>query len=176
MELKIGDNIYERGEVVVLAGCGKSKQEDGRLHYAKDLYTSNFFLPKRMIAEAFAPTLWYILSAKHGLLHPYQPVRAYDTSMRDLDEEGTSVWASRVVSSLDVRRDLFESRPAEAVVVLAGSDYYEPLEPYLSDLSLRVETPLRGLPFYDQMGWLWDAAPAPNATLDEFTEDPCSGD
>lgn len=168
MSLEISGRTYEAEEVVVLAGCGKEKREDGREHYAKDLYTSNYFRPKRLIAEAYAD-LWYILSAKHELLHPYQPVGYYERSLKDLDDEETAEWARRVTSALDVRRDLFRQSSAEAVVVLAGSDYYDPLADALDDLPLRVETPLRGLKFHDQMSWLWDSAPDPNATLDEFS-------
>ena len=168
--LEIDGRTYSPGEVVTLVGCGKDKREDGRLHYARDLYTSTFFLLKSRVAAGYSAE-WYVLSAKHELLHPYQPVGYYDRSLYEFSEEELAEWGSRVGSALRVREDMFVDLGVEAVVVLASEIYLDPLRETLDELPFRVETPLQGVKFHDQMRDLSAMSPPENETLDAFTGD-----
>lgn len=165
--LEIDGRTYAPGEVVTLVGCGKDKLDDGQEHYARDLYDSSFFGLKRGVAEGYSD-MWYILSAKHELLHPFQPIGYYDLSLYEFTDEELDEWGRRVGSALRARSDEFEDRGVKTVVVLASEIYLEPLRETLDDLPFRVETPLRGERFHDQMSILSDLYPPENHGLDEF--------
>ncbi len=53
---------------------------------AKDLYTSPLFCKARSYVERKGQP-WFILSAKHGLLHPDQPVAPYDLTLNTMGYE-----------------------------------------------------------------------------------------
>lgn len=180
--MDLGKRAYPPGRLVTLVGCGKEKREDGRVHMAKDLYTSNYYELKCKLTAS----LWYILSAKYSLLHPCTPIRFYDRDMDDVDKEGeTAEWSDLVVDQLRVRWGIFNTRQTEAIVLLAGANYVDPLldafrrsrqfeisgNPYslvvdhadYGNEGVRVsygghtvylETPLRGMPLFTQMSWL----------------------
>jgi hypothetical protein len=49
-------------------------------HRARDLYVSNWFRAARAVVEATGCP-WFILSAKHALLHPEEMVQDYDLAL-----------------------------------------------------------------------------------------------
>jgi len=165
--LEFDGGNYDEGDAVFLVGCGKAKQEDLIHHYAKDLYTSTFFRHKATVAEAYGHA-WYILSAKHELLHPYSPVLSYDLAVDDLSETELETWADRVSASLRARSEEWLEAGVEGIVVFASAAYLDPLRETLEDLPFRVETPLQGRGLYDQMSYLSDLQPPENETLAEF--------
>lgn len=106
---------------------------------AKDLYVSPWFRAARRYVEATGDP-WYILSAKHGLLHPETVIEPYDESLIGADKLRRLAWAHRVLRAMpdtDAR-----------VVILAGRSYAQVLAP-----TLHAELPLAGLGIGQQLAW-----------------------
>lgn len=151
------DESADSTETVVLVGCGKSKR-DGT-HEARNLYDSTYFELKRDYAEAVGDE-WFVLSAEHGLVRPTEEIEDYETGIgeRDPDE-----WADDVLGELDAE--------GATVVVLAGSDYYEPLEHGLEAEVGKVEAPTMGLQIGKRMSWLSDHTPEADESDEPDTDD-----
>jgi len=71
--------------------------ETGPAWDAQDLYTSTYFAAKRELAETLTrwdgdpdTTPWSILSAEHDILHPWETVKPYDTTIDDLGDDPTN--------------------------------------------------------------------------------------
>lgn len=132
---------------------------------AKDLYTSNYFSAKRSFAEVVsrwahdhgATSGWSILSAEHHVLHPWEVVTPYDTTIDDLGDDPTNEdhwvdsmgrrrpdgqemvteldqWAALVAACLAKWTASFRDGPAalhdptpNTLLVLAGQSYVQPL-------------------------------------------------
>jgi hypothetical protein len=98
---------------------GAASQNLQRPAPARDLYASQLFRKASAYAEAICDR-WYILSAKHGLVHPDTVIEPYD--MRLGTNHPTSppihAWADRVRGQLDVELAGLED---VTLVVLAGS-------------------------------------------------------
>ena len=107
-----------------LVSCVSQKAEGPAK--AKDLYTSPWFIAARAYAEKMSHD-WFVLSAKHGLLHPDTQIEPYDCTLKDMTASERRQWASKV---LDQLRLLLPR--VEEVVLLAGKRYreflVEPLE------------------------------------------------
>jgi len=105
---------------------------------ARMLYDeSTYFRKMRAWAES-RPGRWYILSAKHGLLSPDEPVAPYNE--RGLSEEQ----AGQIAFELD-------ERAISRVYVCAGRDYLDPLEPALEELCVDVVDPFAGMRIGERM-------------------------
>jgi len=140
-----------------LVGCGSAKQDTPVP--ARELYTSTYFALKRQYAVEHADS-WRILSAKHGLVAPDEPIGPYDASLSKrsdsyIGDNAVATWGERVRASLETH--LSELDPTPTVVVLAGEDYARPLDPLLEQSRFDVEWPFRqddleGIG--DQMHWL----------------------
>jgi hypothetical protein len=74
---------------VALIACSKMKVEDQVA--AEDLYSSPLFRMSRSYAERNAHR-WFILSAKHGLLHPETITSPYDTTLNGMALAGRREW------------------------------------------------------------------------------------
>jgi len=73
------------------------KDETGPAWKAKDLYSANYFGVKRELAETLTQwdgdtesTPWAILSAEHGIVHPWEVLTPYDTTIEDLGGDPTN--------------------------------------------------------------------------------------
>ena len=115
---------------------------------ARELYRSTWFvLARKLIERDGAP--WYILSAKHGLVHPESVIAPYDQSLNAMRVADRREWAARLKFQMD------ESLPsAEEVTVFAGQRYREYLEDYLRHRFDSVTVPMRGLGIGKQLSWL----------------------
>ena len=86
---------------------------------AREMYTGALFRLSRAWVEQRieSGTLqgWGILSAKHGLVDPWQVIEPYDTAFRDVDGEE---WFARVHQALVDRWGT-----ATIYTLLAGGDY-----------------------------------------------------
>ncbi|MDL5361333.1 DUF6884 domain-containing protein [Halalkalicoccus sp. NIPERK01] len=157
-------------------GCGKAKREiDGHPNHAKNqypaaaLYTSNYFALKRRYAER-ASESWWILSAKHGPIHPFVRLKHYDVTMSDYPIEGGNApfetienWAEHVVEQVGVAvrryQEQDEADAVDEIVMLAGKDYLDPVRDGLSAIADEFDLMIR-YPFDDtsgigeQMAWL----------------------
>lgn len=145
-------------QTVYLVACTKTKAAGPCA--AKDLYTSPWFRKARRYVEA-RPGCWFILSAEHGLLDPETVIAPYETTLKRMDRSQRVAWAQRVHRQLLARR-LLPGFLAK-IVILAGRDYREHLEHWLT-LGGRdprgVEVPLRSLGLGRQLAWLTENAPA----------------
>ena len=65
---------------IVLISCVKRKL--GQSAKAKDIYDSTLFRAQRTYAEKFADE-WWILSSKHGLLHPDTEIELYEQTLKN---------------------------------------------------------------------------------------------
>lgn len=68
-------------KTLYLVSCVSRKSCD-RSH-AKDLYQSEWFKKARKFVEC-SDASWYILSAKHGLLHPDELVTPYEQTLNKM--------------------------------------------------------------------------------------------
>lgn len=134
------------GITVGLVGCASQKLQ--RPAPARELYVSQLFKKTSAYAEATCDR-WYILSAKHGLVHPDAVVEPYD--MRLGTNDGTSppihAWAAGVQEQMAAE---FAGLEGVTLVVLAGEQY----RTILSVSPWPSEVPMKGLGIGQQLGWL----------------------
>ena len=132
-------------KTIVLVACGKRKQQGS--HLAKDLYASPRFRSCRAIAEQYGD-LWYVLSAKHGLVDPEASLEFYEQSMKSLSAAERREWQSRTIHALS---QIVE--PHDIVVFLAGLDYRRFVEKAMFKTGARVVAPIRGYGYPD-VAWI----------------------
>jgi len=106
---------------------------------ARELYISPWFVAARSAVEATGEP-WYILSAKHGLLHPDTVTAPYDSCLDWMPVEERRDWGERVSQKLRAVPGTFER-----VVVLTTPRYREFLMETLHELASEVATPLDGM-------------------------------
>ena len=115
---------------------------------AKDLYTSSWFRKARAYVEGKGGS-WFILSAKHGLVHPDQEIEPYDSTLNTMRAGDRRRWAKGVLGDLAPHL-----KGAQTVVFLAGLRYREFLTPNLKRRGLEISIPMEGLRIGEQMRWL----------------------
>ena len=115
---------------------------------ARDLYTSSWFRKARRYADSTGQP-WFILSAKHGLVHPDRVISPYNLTLNSMPVADRRRWAQTVLTQLDPHLDGVES-----IVILAGRRYREFLEPSLQSRGLPVSVPMAGLRIGEQLRWL----------------------
>lgn len=131
--------------------CVGKKRE--RKCAARDLYVSDWFCKARRYAEA-SGCVWFILSAKYGLLPPDRVVAPYDLTLNTMRVADRRAWAERVV------RQLAKEVPVLThVVFLAGERYREYLARHFADSGIAVSIPMKGLRIGEQLSWLGQALP-----------------
>lgn len=131
---------------IVLVGCVKSKGQQATR--ARDLYVSNLFRKRRAYAEGLGAR-WYILSAKHGLLHPDDAIGPYDVYLAEQPATYRRAWGAWAVAQLQALHDLRGQR----VEVHASEAYVAPIRDLLSEAGATVETPLAHLTRGEQLAW-----------------------
>ena len=107
MQLRTRDLSRRR---IGLVGCVKRKARGPRA--ARDLYLSPLFLGRRAFVEHTC-TEWWILSAKHGLVHPDTPLKPYERTLKTASRQERRDWTASVLAAIekDVRPaagDVFE--------------------------------------------------------------------
>jgi len=124
---------------VTLIQCTNSKRSEKAP--AKNLYDeSQYFRAMRGYAEA-KNNEWYILSAKHGLVHP-------DTELEPYNEFGLSeAQATQIAERLS-------KFGVDTVEIVAGKKYVEPLRPVLEAESIEVRDEFTGLKIGERMAKL----------------------
>lgn len=156
MEGTVGTNGGEgAGETqakpdILLVGCVKGKLEWASRVSAKKLYASPLWRSRRSYAEQGGRP-WFILSAKHGLLHPEERIAWYDLDLSSLPAAERRAWSARVVDALLAR---YSSIADKVVEIHAGNDYIDfGLASGLEEAGAIVERPLRGIPIGRHLGW-----------------------
>ncbi len=117
-----------------LVSCVSEKQCG--CHPAKELYTSNLFKKSRKLVE-LKGWPWFILSAKHGLVHPDDKIEKYDKALKKSDREA---WANKTIPQLDNHLG-----DVNSVVILAGEDYFEFISKELDRRGIVVYIPMIGM-------------------------------
>lgn len=139
---------------VFLLSCVKTKH--AKPCEAQDLYTSTWFRAARTYIEV-QHAVWYILSAKYGLLRPNEGVSPYDLTLDSMRADERRTWATSVLAKLN---PLITA--GDDIVFLAGKRYRQFLEVALKERGVRVRVPLEHLRRGEQVRWLQDHGSAPN--------------
>ena len=129
-----------------LVGCASQKLR--RPAPARDLYVSQLFRKASAYAELTCDR-WYVLSAKHGLVHPDTIIEPYDMRLGTNDRTSPPIhtWAAGVRAQLDTE---LAGLGDVTLVALAGEQYRTVL------LGSRWPSvvPMKGLGIGQQLGWL----------------------
>lgn len=108
---------------------------------ARDLYVSDWFRKARAYAEASGRD-WFILSARHGLVHPDQELAPYDDTLIGANASRRLAWSAMVARQLADQG----YRPGfDRCELLAGRAYREPLAHVLPAFFADVLVPLASL-------------------------------
>lgn len=113
-----------------LISCGRRKRRETAP--ARVLYCSARFQRTRRFVEERG-WRWFILSARHGLLHPERAISPYDETLGAMSEPDRRKWAEAVLDAL--RRRLV--RP-QSVIIFADCVYSAYLVPALRNLGISV--------------------------------------
>lgn len=143
---------------VALVGCGKSKVSWPAR--ARDLYVGNLFVATRGHVEAAGYDVWYILSARYGLVHPDQIVEPYEATMDGKTVAQLTAWVSKVdvaFRCINPGYGKWTLRGGRLVVdIYAGKDYADPLVACWQGFSWEINRPFAGLQMGERLGWLKD--------------------
>jgi hypothetical protein len=131
-------------ESYFLISCTKNKRREAS--FAKDLYISQWFTKcKAYVTEIGHP--YFILSAKHKLLHPNLIIDPYDMSLNDMSGREKYQW------SLEVANQIMDNIPPQSrIIIFAGKNYRKFLVPMLQT-NYTVEIPLEGYGIGEQLSW-----------------------
>ncbi|QYF88469.1 DUF6884 domain-containing protein [Arthrobacter sp. PAMC25284] len=131
---------------VGLVGCASQKLT--RPAPARELYVSQLFKKASAYAEATCDR-WYVLSARHGLIHPDTVIEPYDMRLGTNHASSPPIhaWAARVREQLALE---LAGAGEVTLIALAGEQYRTVLHgsPWPS------EVPMEGLGIGQQLGWL----------------------
>ena len=131
---------------VFLVSCVGKKRE-GEMA-ASDLYCSPWFLKAKKYVERRVP-LWFVLSAKYGLVRSDENTSSYDLTLMEMGVRERRAWAQHVLSKLEPCVN-----NGTKVTFLAGKLYREHLIPTLERKGAEVAVPMRGLGIGEQLSWL----------------------
>jgi hypothetical protein len=134
------------GNTIVLVACVKTKLAVPSP--ARELYCSDWFRKAASYARRLSDQ-WYILSAKHGLVHPDEVLAPYELYLPNLSAQERRRWARGV---LDRLRPMVHK--GDEVVILAGERYREHLVDALRAMGCSVRVPMAGLTQGRQLQWL----------------------
>lgn len=98
-----------------LIACGKAKLK--RPAPARELYTGTPFRLARDLAER-SFTRWAILSAKHGLVFPFEVLEPYEQALGDSSKSEREAWGERVAQQIESI-----TSEGERIVALVPSAY-----------------------------------------------------
>ncbi len=131
---------------VFLVGCGKSKVS--KTVAARELYTGSLFTAARRYVES-TRSPWFILSAKHGLVHPDKLTAPYEFQLRTRDQR--DLFGRRVFSQIVL--DVLPGAGNVKFSVLAGEVYADAVCGQLEAHGFKCEQPLRGLELGYRLRW-----------------------
>ncbi len=129
-------------KLIGLVGCSRLKLPHRAP--ARHLYLSPLFRAASRYCQVFCDA-WFVLSAKHGLVHPDTVLEPYDYSLKGLTYDQRAQWAIRVFDQmlsrrlvhLDYRYRMFAGR----------------LYTHLLANILAADLPLRGLGIGQRLSW-----------------------
>jgi hypothetical protein len=131
----------KKGKRLVLISCSKSKK-----NYrcpAKELYSESPTYQKKLRLAHLQDAEVYILSAKHGLVHPDQILEPYDKTLSDDNTSQQKAWARKVFQQMNAKKIL---NNVSEVVFYAGQTYSDRLAKLIAtQKKVKVKRPLEGL-------------------------------
>ncbi len=127
---------------------GKIGENENRTYKAREIYDSPWFKKARHHAEK-SKIEWYILSAKHGLLHPDEEIYWYNDTLNEKSANERKIWAAKVLGQVE---DRLPGR--KRFIFLAGVKYRKALTALLLQRGDKIEVPMEGLAIGKQMNWL----------------------
>lgn len=129
---------------VVLIACASRKVQ----HRAKatDLYISDLFRMSLAFAHTLRPEGMFILSGKHGLVHPDDELEPYNMTLNAMPMVEVKAWAERVFRRLQERTSV----DTDHFIFLAGDKYRRFLQPRLRS----TDVPMAGLGIGKQLQYL----------------------
>ena len=129
-----------------LVGCVNKKVGVPRV--AKDLYVSTLFVGRRSYVERSSDE-WWVLSAKHGLVHPDEVLAPYNVTLKKAGRLARRSWSNQLLLVIDER---IQPRRGDVFEIHAGAEYREfGLLDGLRDRGCVVEIPTEGMPFGVQL-------------------------
>ena len=146
---------------IILISCSKNKLElrPGQKVYAKDLYVSNLFKLSYLFAQkeidCNRADKIYILSAKYGLLDPFDRICTYNLTLKDMTVQKRKEWSSFVLNQM--RKIGLNNN--DQFIFLAGERYFEYLinnnnSQDLSEGIRHYHLPLKGMRIGERIRWL----------------------
>ncbi|HWL78028.1 DUF6884 domain-containing protein [Microbacterium sp.] len=128
-----------------LVGCAAQKLQ--RPAPARDLYVSQLFRKASAYAQATCD-VWFILSAKHHLVHPDEVLDPYNVRLGD-KVTGPPIWdwATETARQIEEAAAAFDD---PHLVVLAGEQY----QTIRWRTTLPIDIPMKGLGIGEQLGFL----------------------
>lgn len=131
---------------VYLITCTRTKSSSKT--FAKQLYKSPAFQASRKVAEKYGD-LWFILSAKHGLVSPEDQIEPYDLSLISLSHLQRNNWA------MSVFQELLPKLSHDDQITILGDDLYANyLAPFLRGAGFCTRVPLLGKSPNARLYWL----------------------
>ena len=120
-------------------------------YYARDLYCSPTFQKSVDWAERRGLP-WAILSAKHGLIEPWEEIEDYDQKLTPKTRIDSIRWIDKVERQMGERFHQpavdnsgfvhgWEKDYPEEIIILAGNQYAEPIEKRIAIWNENVENP-----------------------------------
>jgi hypothetical protein len=132
---------------ICLVACASSKQDTSQP--AKDLYASTLFQKSVAWMNKQEFDLWFILSAKHGLLPPDKEIAPYNQTLNQMPIKQRKLWADNVFAALQPYLSNDTS-----VTFLAGGKYREHLTNRIMNAGCEIQMPLEGMRIGEQLKWL----------------------
>jgi len=129
-----------------LVGCVKDKTAIPQA--AKDLYISTLFTGRRSYVE-WSSDSWWILSAKHGLVHPDEVLAPYDVTLKDVGRLARRSWSNQLLLVID---EWIQPRRGDVFEIHAGAEYREfGLLDGLRDRGCLIEIPTERMRIGEQL-------------------------
>lgn len=125
--------------LIALLSCTKSKKP--YRCKAREMYSESRWFPKAYeYVKKIGASKVFILSALYGLVPEDKEIDYYEKTLNDCSNNEKKEWAQRVLSDLKYEADLEK----DSFIIIAGKNYYEPLIPYIKNVTL----PHKGLGIY----------------------------
>lgn len=138
-------------DAIALVSCSAKKLD--RAARARELYTSALFRLSVAYVTNVLRIPWFIVSARHGLVHPDTKIAPYDASVAKMRKRERSAWADRIRQSIRELRCWKVGKPPDrrTLTVLAGGEYAWAV---CTMPGYVVHEPMRGLMIGQRLAWL----------------------
>lgn len=134
---------------VVLISCGKEKRQWSCR--ASEMYCSERFISAKQFAQQQNYD-WYVISAKHGLLHPDAMIEPYDLSILNFTDNEKNLWAEKITNDIFKLHEL-----STKIMILADNNYSNALAYKLNKKGYSVILPFNEIDYTQQKNFLQNA-------------------